>query len=219
MNPCGAAQVNLDFDRARRIGFGEAVLSDAKSLEQLTDVLERVDAAGRSILLTRLAASRFGALPDRFQRQMDYDPVSRTAFFGAAANIAGDPEIAVVSGGTSDVSVAREAVRTLSFHGHPVTEAYDVGIAGLWRLQERVPDLARHRIVIAVAGMEAALPTVLAGLISALVVAVPTSVGYGVSGGGETALRSMLASCVPGVVVTNIDNGYGAACAAMRALS
>lgn len=219
MNPVATAQVNLDFDRARRIGFGEAVLSDSKSLDQLIDVLDRVDAAGRSILLTRLSASRFDDLPDRLQRQMDYDHVSRTAFFGAPANIAGDPDIAVVSGGTSDVSVAREAVRTLSFHGHPATEVYDVGVAGLWRLQERVPDLARHRVVIAAAGMEAALPTVLAGLIPALVVAVPTSVGYGVSGGGETALRSVLASCVPGVVVVNIDNGYGAACAAMRALT
>ncbi|WP_068062251.1 nickel pincer cofactor biosynthesis protein LarB [Nocardia xishanensis] len=219
MNPVEAAEVNLDFDRARRIGFGEAVLSDAKSLEQLVDVLGRVDAADRSILLTRLSASRFSALPDRFQCRMDYDSVSRTAFFGSAADIAGDPEIAVVSGGTSDVSVAREAVRTLTFHGRPVTEVYDVGVAGLWRLQERLPDISRHRIVIAVAGMEAALPTVLAGLIPSLVVAVPTSVGYGVSGGGETALRSVLASCVPGVVVVNIDNGYGAACAAMRALS
>lgn len=219
MTTPGVAQVNLDFDRTRRIGFGEAVLSDAKSLDQLIDVLEHVDAVGRSMLLTRLHASRFAALPERFQRQMDYDSVSRTAFFGAAADIAGDPQIAVVSGGTSDISVAREALRTLSFHGHPVTEVYDVGIAGLWRLQERVPDLARHRIVIAVAGMEAALPTVLAGLIPALVIAVPTSVGYGVSEGGTTALRSVLASCVPGVVVVNIDNGYGAACAAMRALS
>lgn len=219
MNGFDAAQVNLDFDRVRRIGVGEAVLSDAKSVEQLIDVLDRVAAAGRSMLLTRLSESRFEALPERFRCQMDYESVSRTAFFGPAAEIAGVAEVAVVSGGTSDISVAREAVRTLSFHGLAVIEVYDVGVAGLWRLQERLPDIARHRIVIAVAGMEAALPTVLAGLIPALVVAVPTSVGYGISAGGETALRSMLASCVPGVVVMNIDNGYGAACAAMRALS
>jgi NCAIR mutase (PurE)-related protein len=195
------------------------VLSDAKSVEQLIDVLDRVAAAGRSMLLTRLSESRFEALPERFRGQMDYESVSRTAFFGPAAEIAGVAEVAVVSGGTSDISVAREAVRTLSFHGHAVTEVYDVGVAGLWRLQERLPDIARHRIVIAVAGMEAALPTVLAGLVPALVVAVPTSVGYGISAGGETALRSMLASCAPGLVVVNIDNAYGAACAAMRALS
>ena len=214
-----AAQVNLDFDRARRIGFGEAVLSDAKSLDQLIEVLERVDDASRSILLTRLSTSRFDALPKGFQRRMDYDPVSRTGFFGPTGNIASIAEIAVVAGGTSDVAVAREAVRTLAFQGHAATEIYDVGVAGLWRLQERLPEISRHRIVIAVAGMEAALPTVLAGLVPALVVAVPTSVGYGVSEGGEAALRSVLASCASGVVVVNIDNGYGAACAAMRALS
>ncbi|MGV0806566.1 nickel pincer cofactor biosynthesis protein LarB [Mycolicibacterium setense] len=213
-----AAQVNLDFDRARRIGFGEAVLSDAKSDDQLIEVLTCLDSADRSMLFTRLAESRFEALPDRFRTQMDYESVSRTALFGRAAEVDGTPQIAVVSGGTSDVSVAREAVRTLSFHGHSVTEVYDVGVAGLWRLQERIPDIARHRIVIAVAGLEAALPTVLAGLVPALIMAVPTSVGYGISGGGKTALHSLLASCAPGLVVLNIDNGYGAACAAMRAL-
>jgi pyridinium-3,5-biscarboxylic acid mononucleotide synthase len=212
-------QVNLDFDRSRRIGFGEAVLSDAKSVEQLIEVLACLEAADRSMLFTRLSESRFEVLPDRFRAQMDYESVSRTAFFGRASDIAGAPQVVVVSGGTSDVSVAREAVRTLSFHGHPATEVYDVGVAGLWRLQERLADIARHRIVIAVAGLEAALPTILAGLVPALIIAVPTSVGYGVSGEGETALRSLLASCAPGLVVTNIDNGYGAACAAMRALS
>jgi NCAIR mutase (PurE)-related protein len=219
MSSFETAHVKLDFERARRIGFGEAVLSDAKSVDQLIGILECLDAQDRSMLFTRLSESRFGSLPVRFQRQMDYESVSRTAFFGRGADVAGEPQIAVVSGGTSDVSVAREAVRTLSFQGHPATEIYDVGVAGLWRLQERVTEIARHRIVIAVAGLEAALPTVLAGLVPALIIAVPTSVGYGVSGSGETALRSMLASCAPGLVVMNIDNGYGAACAAMRALS
>jgi NCAIR mutase (PurE)-related protein len=124
----------------------------------------------------------------------------------------------VVGAGTSDMSVCREAVRALGYHGIKASEIYDVGVAGLWRLMERVPEIVRHPVVIAVAGMDAALVSVLGGLVPGLVIAVPTSVGYGMAKGGETALRAALVSCAPGVAVVNIDNGYGAACAALRAL-
>jgi NCAIR mutase (PurE)-related protein len=123
-----------------------------------------------------------------------------------------------VAAGTSDVAVGREAARTLRFYGEPAVEINDVGVAGLWRLLERVEEMRKMKVVIAVAGMDAALPTVIGGLVSSVVIGVPTSVGYGVASGGETALRSMLASCSPGLLVTNIDNGFGAACAALRIL-
>ena len=112
----------------------------------------------------------------------------------------------------------REAARTLRFYGEPAVEINDVGVAGLWRLLERIEEIRKMKVVIAVAGMDAALPTVIGGLVSSVVIGVPTSVGYGVATGGETALRAMLASCSPGLVVTNIDNGFGAACAALRIL-
>jgi NCAIR mutase (PurE)-related protein len=126
--------------------------------------------------------------------------------------------VAVVCAGTSDVAVAREAARTLRYYGEGAVEISDVGVAGLWRLLERIEEIRKHRIVIAVAGMDAALPTVIGGLVSGVVIGVPTSVGYGVSNGGQTALNAMLASCSSGLVVANIDNGFGAACAALRIL-
>ena len=117
-----------------------------------------------------------------------------------------------------DAAVAREAARTLAYYGESPAEITDVGVAGLWRLLERIEGIRGMKVVIAVAGMDAALPTVIGGLISAPVIGVPTSVGYGAAEGGQTALKAMLASCAPGLTVTNIDNGYGAACAALRIL-
>lgn len=210
--------VTLDVERAERVGLPEAVLSDAKPFEQLLEVLVRADEVGRPMLLTRLSPDCFERLPAHFRERMNYESLSRTAFFDSPPPPSPITDVAVVTGGTSDVPVAREAVRTLLFHGHAATEIHDVGVAGLWRLQQRLPEVAGHRVVIAVAGMDAALPTVLTGLIPALVIAVPTAVGYGVAAGGHTALHSLLASCAPGLVVVNIDNGYGAACAAIRSL-
>jgi pyridinium-3,5-biscarboxylic acid mononucleotide synthase len=211
-------EVVLDTTREQRIGFGEAVLAGSKTVEQLVEVLEQADDTGLALLLTRLERQQVDGLPVRLQDRLDYESNSRTAFFGAARQIGGPAGVAVVTAGTSDAAVAREAVRTLGFYGYAAVEISDVGVAGLWRLQQRIDEIAALPVVIAVAGMDAALPTVLAGLVGSLVVAVPTSVGYGISEGGKTALRSLLASCAPGLVTVNIDNGYGAACAAMRAL-
>ena len=129
------------------------------------------------------------------------------------------PKIAVVTAGTSDSKVAREALRTLEFNGLAATRIFDVGVAGLWRLLERVEEIRKHPIIIATAGMDAAMPSVLGGLVSGTLIAVPTSTGYGVALKGETAFAASLASCAPGIVVCNIDNGYGAACAALRIIS
>ena len=126
------------------------------------------------------------------------------------------PGIGIVAAGTSDLPIAAEAARTLAFLGFDAPVIADVGVAGLWRLMRRLDEIRAHRVVIAVAGMEGALFSVLAGLIDAPVIAVPASVGYGVSAGGMAALHSALASCAPGVLTVNIDNGFGAAVAAVK---
>lgn len=216
--PPVASEVVLDRRRRERLGFDEAILCDSKSEEQLRHIL--VDAANRdeTRLLTRLDAPRASGLIADFGEALDYEAVSRTAHFGPVPAPGGEARVAIVSAGTSDVPVCREAARTLGYYGRASTEVYDVGVAGVWRLMERVEDLRRHPVAIAVAGMDAALPTVLAGLVPSFVVAVPTSTGYGAAEGGRTALNALLTSCAPGLVVVNIDNGYGAACAALRLL-
>jgi hypothetical protein len=210
--------VRLDFERRERLGFDEAILCGAKSAAQLAAILEQAEDRSTSLLLTRVEAPLLAALPSPLRARIDYEPVSRTAFFGEVAAPRSAPEVAVLTAGTSDVPVGREAVRTLAYYGRASLEIHDVGVAGLWRLLERVDEIRKLHVVIAVAGMEGALPSVVAGLVPGVVVAVPTSVGYGVAEGGRTALHANLASCAPGVVVVNIDNGYGAACAALRAL-
>jgi NCAIR mutase (PurE)-related protein len=123
-----------------------------------------------------------------------------------------------VVAGSSDVGVAREVERTLTFNRIASRLFVDVGVAGLWRLTSRLPEISALPVIVAIAGMDAALPTVLGGLIPSAIIAVPTSVGYGVAQGGRTALNAILASCAPGITTVNIDNGYGAACAAIRIL-
>jgi len=210
-----ASEFVLDEARAGRIGFGEAVFCAGKSPAQIGAIL---DSAGAPMLLTRLDPERHGALTREQQAQLDYDPVSRTAFSGAPAALRGAARTAVVTAGTSDVPVAREAVRTLRFNGHDAALVADVGVAGLWRLLRRLEELRAMQVVIVAAGMDAALPSVLGGLLPGVIIAVPTSVGYGVAAGGQAALNAILASCAPGIVTVNIDNGYGAACAALRVL-
>ncbi|MBI1775851.1 MAG: nickel pincer cofactor biosynthesis protein LarB [Proteobacteria bacterium] len=210
--------INLDFDRTSRLGFDEAMFCSGKTVGQIAAILERVAERGGSMLLTRLEPAVFALLPEETRRHLDYEALSGTAYFGPVAPLGKIGQVAVVGAGTSDMAVCREVVRTLFYHGVKASEVYDVGVAGLWRLLERVPEIVRHPVVIAVAGMDAALVSVLGGLVPGLVIAVPTSSGYGVANRGETALHAALASCAPGVPVVNIDNGYGAACAALRAL-
>ena len=206
----------LDEQRPQRIGFGEAVFCAGKSPEQIAAIL---DAARSPMLLTRLDPARFASLPAAHRAALDYDPVSATAFSGAPAPCTGPAVVGVVTAGTSDVPVAREAMRTLQFSGQDTVLMADIGVAGLWRLMRRVEELRRLPVLIVAAGMDAALPSVLGGLVPGVIIAVPTSVGYGVAAGGQTALNAILASCAPGLLTVNIDNGYGAACAALRVLS
>ena len=214
-----SAAITLDLERRARLGIEEAILCAGKTPAQLAEIMRRADEARRSLLLTRLDAAQRDALPAALAGQIDYEALSRTGFFGAVAAPSGAPRVAIVSAGTSDQPVSREAARTLAYHGCASVEIGDVGVAGLWRLMERIDEIRAFPVVIVAAGLDAALPSVVGGLVPGVVIATPTSTGYGIAEGGVTALRAMLASCAPGVAVVNIDNGYGAACAALRALS
>jgi NCAIR mutase (PurE)-related protein len=208
----------LDFQRSERIGIGEAIYAEGKTTIQLTGILDHAAARDAPTLLTRLAANQFEALPRRQRDRMDYDPVSRTGFFGTAAPLRGPTQVGVLCAGTSDIPAASEAIRTLRFNGHAALAVHDVGVAGLWRVMARLDEIRPLPVLIVAAGMDGALPTVLGGLVPGCIVALPTSVGYGVADGGRTALNAILSSCAPGIVAVNIDNGYGAACAALRML-
>jgi len=210
--------VMLDFARDARTGLDEAVFCAGKTVAHVAEILRQVDARNGRMLLTRLHPDQFAALPEARRSSIDYDAVSQTGYFSQPYPQASIKRVAVVAAGTSDVVVAKEAARTLAFYGESPAEITDVGVAGLWRLLERIEEIRTMKVVIAIAGMDAALPTVIGGLVGAPIIGVPTSVGYGVAEGGQTALKAMLASCSPGLTVTNIDNGYGAACAALRIL-
>ncbi|MFN3825200.1 MAG: nickel pincer cofactor biosynthesis protein LarB [Pseudorhodobacter sp.] len=203
----------IDWDREARTGTAEAVLCDVKTAGQIAAILTTAQTEGRRLLLTRLEPDRFAALPDM---GLDYGPLSRTAILGGHA--ATLPGVGIVAAGTSDLAIAAEAARTLAFHGYAAPVTADVGVAGLHRLLDRLDELRRHRVLIAVAGMEGALFSVLAGLVAAPVIAVPAPHGYGVAKGGRLALHSALGSCAQGVVAVNIGNGFGAACVALRIL-
>jgi NCAIR mutase (PurE)-related protein len=209
----------LDFERESRIGLSEAVFCDRKTPEQIAAILQRYEERAEACLLTRISSEKVRSLPTPSRDRLDFDPVSRTAFSPGPRPGRQLPRVAVVSGGTSDAPVCLEAARTLEFHGVGCDLFQDLGVTGLWRLHQRIEDIRRYSFVIAVAGMEGALFSVLGGLVGSVVIAVPTSVGYGVAANGRLALHAALSSCAPGLVTVNVDNGYGAACAAIRMLA
>ena len=211
-------EVILDFNRLQRIGLDEAIFCQGKTPAQLTSILDSAESESMPLLLTRLSVSQYETLEARHRNAIDYDEVSRTALKGPLRAISTASKIALITAGSSDIHVTREVERTLRHYGHASTLVTDVGVAGLWRLIDKLEVIRAHPICIVIAGMDAALPTVVGGLVGGVVIGVPTSNGYGVATGGTTALHSMLASCAPGVSVMNIDNGYGAACAAIRVL-
>ena len=211
-------EFRLDWDRHARTGTSEAVLCEAKTTAQIDAIAQSAAQLGRRLLFTRLGPRKFERLAGNVRDALDYELASGTAILGGVPAVSGRGRVAIVAAGTSDLPVAREAERTLRFAGEAATLLADVGVAGLWRLMEHVDALRAHRVVIAVAGMEGALFSVLAGLVPGMVVAVPSSVGYGVGKGGRAALNAALASCASGLAVVNIDNGFGAAHAALRVL-
>jgi pyridinium-3,5-biscarboxylic acid mononucleotide synthase len=202
----------IDTQRELRVGFPEVVYCAGKTPDQVRGIVGELLGRGCSVLATRASEEHFAALAG-FGERLLLDRVSRTARSapapGAGAQ-AGSGLVAVVCAGTSDLPVAEEAAVTAEACGASVLRVVDVGVAGIHRLLERVGEIRKADAVIAVAGMEGALASVLGGLVAAPVIAVPTSVGYGASFGGLAALLAMLNSCAAGVSVVNIDNGFGA---------
>ena len=198
----------------------EAIWGETKSAEQLAAIVSRFHQAGELALATRVAPEKAEAvirlLPEL---TLTHHPEARCLTAGAMPAINPNRDrVAVLGGGTSDLTVVAEAELALRCHGVASERLLDVGVAGLHRLLERLPELESVAVLIVCAGMEGALPTVVTGLVPQPVIGVPISVGYGVSAGGHAALNGMLASCAPGLTVVNIDNGYGAAMAALRIL-
>lgn len=204
----------IDHHREMRRGFPEAVLGEGKSTGQIANIVRSMKEKESNILITRLSEEKAATLKKEFPL-FNYHPVARAGtLLATEIKKEGKGIVLVVSAGTSDLPVAEEAALTAELLGNDVERLWDVGVAGVHRLLAKKDRLTAARVLIVVAGMEGALPSVVAGLVSKPVVAVPTSVGYGASFQGVTALLSMLNSCVPGVLVVNIDNGYGAGCAA-----
>jgi NCAIR mutase (PurE)-related protein len=207
---------HLDVERQARTGLPEFVFGQGKSAEQITLLLQGLHEAGQVAIATRVedakAADIRAALPDVLDHRVARVMVLPSPDGSAPSDPAGT--VAVVCAGTSDLPVAEEAAVVLEALGHPVHRVRDVGVAGIHRLMGHVEAMRSARAVVVVAGMEGALPSVVAGLVGRPVIAVPTSVGYGVAFEGVAAMLGMLNSCAPGVSVVNIDNGFGAACQA-----
>lgn len=199
----------LDMHRALRTGFPEAVYCQGKTPEQVAAIVEHLAAHHQRVLATRATPEHAEATLARMPRAV-YHTAARCITVRPDPEPPGRPGIALLTAGTVDLPVADEAALTASMMGHEVLRLTDVGVAGLHRLLDALPLLADARVLIVVAGMEGALPSVVAGLVRAPVIAVPTSTGYGASFGGLAALLAMLNSCAPGVAVVNIDNGFGA---------
>lgn len=225
-----------DFDRALRQGAGEVIYGEGKTAEQIAGIAAALIEGGQPrVLATRVDAEKAAAVRVRWEEMqrehraasaaasslaaavrarevpLAFHEAARLLVFGEMPMPDGDGVVAVAAAGTSDLAVAEEAALTAEFLGNDVVRLYDVGVAGIHRLLDCADDLDRARVVVAVAGMEGALASVVGGLVSCPVIAVPTSVGYGASFGGVAALLAMLNSCASGVSVVNIDNGFGAA--------
>ena len=199
----------VDSRRADRTGFPEAIYCPGKSPEQIADIAASLVASGQTVIATRATPNDYAAVVDTLPAAV------LTAEAGIIVVPAGEMPplpgaVTVVTGGTSDIAVAEEAAITAATYGATVTRLWDVGVAGIHRLLRNREALDKATVLIAVAGMEGALPSVVAGLVDKPVIAVPTSVGYGAAFGGLTPLLAMLNACAPGVSVVNIDNGFGA---------
>ena len=209
----------IDHHRALRLGQPEVVFAEGKTVDQLVAICERLAAANHTFLATRVTEPQGEELAARFP-DLHRNRLGRCAWLPAPSRAElGGGTIMVVTAGTSDLPVAEEAAAVLEAMGAHVERMHDIGVAGLHRVLAASEQLGRAAAVIVVAGMEGALPSVVGGMVAAPVIAVPTSIGYGASFGGVAALLGMLNSCAPGVTVVNIDNGFGAAMAAVRLLT
>jgi NCAIR mutase (PurE)-related protein len=203
----------LDTHRSLRRGFPETVYGPGKTNDQILEIVTRLHASGQTALVTRVGPEVHAAVRRRHPTT-EYHVEARALVLRSGSKRRGRPGIIIVTAGTTDIGVAEEAALTAELMGEQVRRIYDVGVAGLHRLLSHRDVLTKANVVVAVAGMEGALPSVVAGLVECPVIAVPTSVGYGAGAGGFAALLAMLNSCAPGVAVVNIDNGHGAGCLA-----
>jgi len=206
---------NLDLDRKKRIGFSEVIYCPGKTDEQLTFIAKKLFANHDNVIASRINQQQAKLLL-KINKNVVYNQIANTAYLWQNKTILGRGTITVVSAGTCDLPVAEEIAIIAEIMGNKVKRINDAGICGLHRIMNVQKQLEKSEVVVAVAGMEGALPSVIGGLISRPIIAVPTSIGYGTSYQGLSALLSMLNSCAPGITVVNIDNGFGAAFAASR---
>ncbi len=200
---------NVDHHRAVRVGMAEVIFGPGKSPAHLAKIFAALARHGHNVLATRGSEEQFRAVRKKFKKA-EYNELARAIFLRQDSKIYGKGKVVVVSAGTSDIPVAEEAVVTAELMGNEVQHVFDVGVAGIHRLLARREILMGARVLIVCAGMEGALPSVVGGLTSVPVIAVPTSIGYGAAFGGIAALLGMLNSCASNVTVVNIDNGFGA---------
>lgn len=198
----------LDIERQKRRGCSEAVFCECKTEEQLVKIFSEFQKQGQNVLGTRVTQSQEQVLQKKFSGLYYNSQARIVKLIQKEINKCG--EIAICTGGTGDIPVAEEAAETAEFYGSNVKKYYDVGVAGIHRLFDKIDDIRKANVIIAVAGMEGALCGIIAGLVDVPVIAVPTSVGYGSSFNGLSALLTMLNSCAEGMTVVNIDNGFNA---------
>ena len=206
---------NLDHHRALRTGFPEVIFAQGKTPEQVAEIFARLLDHNQQVLATRVSQEMYQQIRERFPDAI-YHPGAHVLYQdrnNEREKLAG---ILVLTAGTSDIPIAEEAAITAELMGNKVDRIYDVGVSGLHRLLDRLPILQKAHVIVVVAGMEGALPSVVGGLVEVPIVAVPTSIGYGASFQGLAALLGMLNSCANGVAVVNIDNGFGAGCLAAK---
>ena len=200
----------VDHQRALRMGVPEVIFGPGKSPEHFVEIFDRLAERGNSVLATRVSPEQVAMALPRFP-QVEHNATARTLVLRQTSEKLGKGTIGIISAGTSDIPVAEEAAVTAEVMGNDITRLFDVGVAGLHRLLSHSEALRQARVLVVCAGMEGALPSVVGGLVSVPVIAVPTSVGYGAAFGGIAALLGMINSCASNVSVVNIDNGFGAA--------
>ncbi|NMB90112.1 MAG: nickel pincer cofactor biosynthesis protein LarB [Chloroflexi bacterium] len=206
---------NLDHHRQLRTGFPEVIFAERKTPDQVAEIFLRLQARSAQVLATRVSAEMYAQVRERLPGAV-YHPTARLLYYDGQPDRTRQPGVLVLTAGTADLPIAEEAALTAELMGQQVERVFDVGISGLHRLIDRLPLIQKARVIVVVAGMEGALPSVVGGLVSVPIVAVPTSVGYGASFNGLAALLAMLNSCATGVAVVNIDNGFGAGTLAAR---
>ena len=208
--------IRFDFQRRKRLGIIEAIWGQDKNIDQLKRISKEVLRKKEIVFITRISEAKAKILLDIYKDAKFYEEANCLIIGKNSDTLSINKKVAIIAGGTSDLGVSLEAKLALEIYGIRCKTFIDVGVAGLHRLLDQIEEIDKYDVLIVCAGMEGALATVIGGLLPQPIIAVPVSVGYGVSKNGETALNSMLSSCSPGISVMNIDNGYGAAMAALR---